>query len=340
MDSMEFDTRLAAAADTLEKIAGAEGIDLNKLSEAELEQSLATLMNIELPNDATDAADKTASDATAAAQQTTATEQPQPKVAQDETPSLTNVDVSMALNKYAAANNVDLTKLSSDEYAAAWNEMAEYLSSPQAEQDKVAAAEQQTKLAEADLTGRQFARSFWDELQKLSAEEEKDEKDDDKDDADDKKAFSFAKKDEEEKKASFTEKVRSAGKTVADAAERTGAEVRTRAARVGRDASSANRRAMEISGERGKNIATGAGVAAAGTAAAGAAGVGGAAALRGGKKDEKTSAAELDALVTDRAREILVQNGVNPDSGQKFASDQELVDFLAMEKIRAAGIEV
>lgn len=350
MNSMELDAQMAAATATLEKFAEAEGIDLNTLSVSEIEQSLAQLMGVELPEDKT-ASDETQTDPAPSAAPAAAPAEQETKSASDASSDqvqLTNLDVSQALAKYAAAEGVDLTKLSREEYANVWNEMVDYLSSPQAEQDKTAAAEMQVKLAEADVTGRQFAQSFWDELQKLAAKDE-DDKGEDKDHESKETAAEEA-KEEAEKKASFMEKIKSMGKGVSEAAERVGKSVaekeRSASSSVGSVVNKALGSTAKTKSQRAaKDLSTGrkalGGAAVAGTLATGA----GAAAHSLGKSEDKSEpvkegSADLDALVTERARQILVGSGINPDSGAKFASDQEIVDFLAVEKLRAAGFEV
>lgn len=333
MDSMDLDTKIAQASATLEKLAEENGVDLNKLSSDEIADLLGDIMGL---------------DTSAEAVEESAEAPTESKQASDESESavqLTVADVGFALQKVAAAEGIDLAALTPEQYSEAFDNVAAYLQSPQAEQDKVAAEELNTKLAEADLAGRQFARSFWDELKTASEEEEKDE--------------------EKEKKAAVADKVKSLFSKAKDLESRASGAV-GKLVRGGTSRSEkrvaegvAERRHLPHSDETIRNFVQGredsknrmAGRIAGGVAATGAAAGATTAGVMASKRRKAREAAaqapakeasvdELDLLVTDRARQLLVSEGVNPDSGEKFASDQEIIDFLAMEKLRSAGYEV
>lgn len=345
MDSMDLDTKIAQASATLEKLAEENGVDLNKLSSDEIADLLGDIMGLDTSTETVDAQPE-ASPA----------EETEGKQASDEgAPQLTVADVGLALQKVAAAEGVDLSQLSPEQYAEAFNNVAAYLQSPQAEQDKVAAEELNTKLAEADLAGRQFARSFWDEL-KIASEEEEEEKDEEK-----------------EKKAAVADKVKSLFSKAKDlesrASQAIGHKLRGGDKRLAKRVSDKvvsdtthlrgnvpegveqDLRSRALQAEARKSRIVGRSVAG-GTAAAGTAtAIAVPTSISAHKRRKAREAAEaepakaasvdeLDLLVTDRARQLLVSEGVNPDSGEKFASDQEIIDFLAMEKLRAAGYEV
>lgn len=333
MDSMDLDTQVAEASATLEKIAQELDLDLNSLSTDVLEGALADIMGIKLASDEQPAE----TSETAPAQEAASAQGAPAKVASetaDEAQAIRNVDVAMALSKYAANENIDLTKLSAEEYASMWDQMSEYLTSPRFEADKVAAAEMNTKLAEADVTGRQFAISFWDQLQKLAAEEEKGEDKGDSEAHERRESSEEEKEEEKKKEAALRETAKAVGAKAKEllAAGKATAKMQgnSLATRIGEAAGAGVKTQKTV----GKNIAKAVGA----TAGVGAATTG--AAYMAGKANKEASSEELDTLVTERARQILVGSGINPDSGEKFASDQELINFLAVEKLRALGIEV
>lgn len=347
MESMDLDTQIAQASETLEKIAASEGIDLDKLSSDEIAELLGDLMGLE----------------------TTADAEPESKQASEETPEapaatqpsgVTVAEVGVALQKIAAAEGIDLTQVTPEQYGEMFDNVTAYLNSPQVEQDKVAAAEMQEKLAEADLAGRQFAQSFWNELEVLGQKEAA--KDEEKGEDPEKGESEKDEKDEEsekEKKANFFNKVKKLpeaiakgekklmgrlGKTVRGGAEGVVERYTSPGAATGKAFRDADRAANISTGRK----VVGGTVAGAGTIAAGSTALGVRAhnkkkerrelesALAGGGKESS----DLEAIVNERARLMLLEGGVNPNTGTKFASDDEFVDFLATEKLRAAGYEV
>lgn len=130
--------------DYVAKVAEAEGIDVNSLTEEDL-QELAAEVAAEL-NERSEGSDDEADEV-----------EEEPKTAGYYVPTV--ADVSLELSKVAAANGIDLTAVSKEEYEAAFNKLASYMSDPHYH-------EQMAKVAEWDTAGRLMARAFHDELEK------------------------------------------------------------------------------------------------------------------------------------------------------------------------------
>jgi len=136
----DVDAHLAAAGDLVSKIAAEEGVDLNAFSDEEVG---AMINEVAFGGGG------------------------QPKVAHERSASseITVADVAQELSKVAAAEGVDLSDLSREEYSAALNAMHGEMSDPSYYQSKVAMEE---KVAEADMLGRVMAHSFMDEREKIA----------------------------------------------------------------------------------------------------------------------------------------------------------------------------
>ena len=93
MESMDLDTQIAQASETLEKIAASEGIDLDKLSSDEIAELLGDLMGLETTADAEPESKQ------ASAAQPEAPAAPQPS-------GVTVAEVGVALQKIAAAEGM------------------------------------------------------------------------------------------------------------------------------------------------------------------------------------------------------------------------------------------
>lgn len=78
--------------------------------------------------------------------------------------NLTVQDVSRELSKIASDNGIDLNTVSRAEYDEAFNSLATRMQTPVYYAEKRAEAEAMEKIAEADIIGRQMARSFLAEL--------------------------------------------------------------------------------------------------------------------------------------------------------------------------------
>lgn len=287
----DADTDLANASAMLNKIAADVGVDLNKLSEETIAELLGDLMPAP-----------------------THTDTPRAKEAQMTTPqSPTVADVSLELSKIAAADGIDMTKVSKEEYAEAFDSLAARMASPDYHETKIAAEEEQAKLAEAYHQGARMADGFLDRL-KQAEEEEKKDKEKDKE------------KDEKEKEASRYSEAANNLKNVAKSHLN---ELKGHAQEKGK----ALLGAVKDHGMKHKDKYTHGAAGAAGAAAGGAAGH-----MAGSRKKE---AQELDELVTKIAAKFLADAGFNPDTGEKTAAEANIDDLflsaLALQKIAEAG---
>lgn len=164
-----LDADLAVAAEVLEKVAAEQGVDLNTLSQEQIVELLTELMPKvaeEHEEKETPAEEKAEEKAKAEKKEEKAEEK---KASAGLPETITFADVAVELGKYAAANNIDLSKVSREAYHEAFDKMAAAMTSPEFEAEKKAEAEMQAKLAEADVIGRQMARSFMDEQAKIAA---------------------------------------------------------------------------------------------------------------------------------------------------------------------------
>lgn len=139
----ELDRELATAGQVLQKLAEAEGIDIDSLGEEHVADLLTMLHSgdagVETP-----------------------TPEEQTKEANYEmTDTITNADVAVELAKVASDHGVDLNQVSREEYHEAFDALAGEMSNPEYFTKQ---AEQAEKLAEAEGIGRHMARAFKDEL--------------------------------------------------------------------------------------------------------------------------------------------------------------------------------
>lgn len=176
--NMDFETKLAAAGDVLEKLASERGLNVADFTEQEVSDLLSTIMGED--------GDKTAAEAPI----TPAAAAPPAKTAAEApaAPQLTYGQVMAEVVKVASANGYDITKASPAELDDAVQKMATLLSTPGYLEKQAALQE---KVAEADAMGRIMAHAYVDELGKFAAkakvaEDKKDEKE--KDEKEEKKA--------------------------------------------------------------------------------------------------------------------------------------------------------
>lgn len=178
--SATLDADIAASAQWAQKIAEAEGIDLDSLPAADVADLLLKMSGRE-PDEPQD--DKT-------------------KEANMSTKQITNVDVSRELYKVAARENVDLSTVSEEEYTEAWNKLAAAMQSPdweaQQEAEKQAAEEAKAhyevgvKIAQGfiDSVNAHFEKAAEDgEGKKPPPFMKKDEKEDEEDEESKESAF-------------------------------------------------------------------------------------------------------------------------------------------------------
>jgi hypothetical protein len=138
---------LAASGEILQKMAEAEGIDINALSDEDIASLLIELQGGEKVATATPNND------------------PNPKQTKEASMEneLTNADVAVELAKIAQANGIDLDEIEREEYHEAFDKLAERMSDPTYYEEKLA---QEEKLAESEALGRHMAQAFVDELNK------------------------------------------------------------------------------------------------------------------------------------------------------------------------------
>lgn len=168
-----LDADLAVAAEVLEKVAAEQGVDLNTLSQEQIVELLTELMPSKVAAEEHEEKETPAEEkAEEKAKKETKEEKKEAGVAKAPATGLpetvTFADVAVELGKYAAANNIDLSKVSREAYHEAFDKMAAAMTSPEFAAEKQAAAEMEAKLAEADVIGRAMARSFMDEQAKIA----------------------------------------------------------------------------------------------------------------------------------------------------------------------------
>lgn len=124
------------AYDTIVKIAAEEGVDVDDLSDEQVQELIEELVE----------------------------EQAERNEGGEEVKEahLTYADVAHELAKIAHVNGIDITEVSAEEYNAAFDKLASDMSDP-------SYWESQQKVAEADFIGRVMAQSFYDESQKIAA---------------------------------------------------------------------------------------------------------------------------------------------------------------------------
>lgn len=170
---MDFETKLAAAGDVLEKLAAERGLNVADFTEQEVSDLLTTIMG-------EDGGDKTAYEAAPAAPSTPAAAPAKTaSAAAPSAPQLTYGQVMAEVVKVASVNGYDITQATPAELDDAVQKMATLLTTPGYLEKQAALQE---KIAEADAMGRIMAHSYVDELGKIAAkvaEESKDEKKED-----------------------------------------------------------------------------------------------------------------------------------------------------------------
>lgn len=154
---MDFDTKMTAAGELLEKLAAERGMTLQDFTEEETIDLLGTIMNGDGGGDAGTADVKTASVATV----------PAPAPVQQPTTKVAYADALAEVMKLAAANGHDLNKTSAEELHKNVEYMQQVMSDPQYQQKQAAFQE---KIAEADALGRVMAHAYVDELGKIAAQ--------------------------------------------------------------------------------------------------------------------------------------------------------------------------
>lgn len=303
----DLDTELAAAGELLQKVAEAEGIDLSQLSDDDVAELMVDLMPSKIAEEPEKGEDKKASI---------------PE-------GLTFADVAVELSKAAAAEGVDLTQLSREDYHAAFDAVATRMASPEFASEKQAAEEAQAKLAEADALGRVMARAFMDEQAKIA-------------EAGDGKTVKEMAAQTGKTKQLFghpetaKEKVEGVGRKIKEKAQELGGKAMAKGRGVDEAVQGVGAKLLAKARLGGKGIsanaarAAGYGTGAAGLAAAGGLAYGAKKLMEGDKGKRKRS---LDEAALEMARNTLLENGIDPDSGEKIAE----IEAKAAEILKEAG---
>lgn len=307
----DLDVDIAHAGHVLTKLAEEAGIDLDKLSDADVAELVSDL----LPEP------KTSADKTTEEPETTRKEAHTMADADKTTPetTLTHADVGVELAKIASANGVDLATVSREEYTAAFEALAEKMSSPSYEQDKVAA--QEMYKASYDQ-GVAMAEGFIDRLKQAEHDEHEDK---------DKKKEPPKKDGEHEEHkeaaAGFMSHLKeTAKKHMGKAHEAAGA--------AKHKATEGGKKLMEHLKGHKREYAAGAAGAGAGAAA-------GAAGMAHHKKHS------LDETALAVAQQVLRDNGIDPETGNKLAAEEPAPEFTeddvaqrAAEMLKEAGYQL
>ena len=304
----DLDVDIAHAGHVLTKLADEAGIDLDKLSDADVAELVSDL----LPEP------KTSADKTTEEPETTRKEAHTMADADKTTPeTITHADVAVELSKIASANGVDLATVSREEYHAAYDALAEKMASPSYEQDKKAAEEMYKASYDQGVA---MAEGFIDRLKQAEHDEKKDEKEEKKEPP---------KKDDEEHKeaaAGFMSHLKeTAKKHMGKAHEAAGA--------AKHKATEGGKKLMEhLKGHKHEY--------AAGAAGAGAGAAAGAAGMHHHKK-------ALDEAALAVAQQVLRDNGIDPETGNKLAAEEPAAEFTeddvaqrAAEMLKEAGYQL
>jgi|NOAtaT_6_FD_contig_31_8358620_length_1888_multi_4_in_0_out_0_2 hypothetical protein len=284
----DLDAELATAAQVLEKVALDQGVDLSLLTDDQVAELIVELMPSKLAADH-EAAESEEEERKEHAEKREKRETSEKKAGIPDT--VTFADVAAELGKYAAANGIDLNEVSREAYHEAFDRMAAAMTSPEYEAEKMANAEVEAKVAEADAIGRLMARAFVDEQYKLASDAKT------------------------EAAKGVYESIKGGLSKAKDF--------------VGRNTDKALDFAKEHKGGLALGTATTGGAYMVGK------GVGRSKQKRKMMQDmDKESAIEAAAL--EMARQALVDNGIDPDTG-KVASDDDLVRIRALEILKESG---
>jgi hypothetical protein len=310
--SMSLEERVETASYLLKEAAEAEGLDIEDLEPEEIDNLVTTMVNGGEEGGEGEGSSEGGGEEGGG-------EGEEGKTASD----LTYADVALEVSKVAAAQGIDLTELDSETYSEIFDKVAEFLVNPELQKQ---AEEEQQKWAEQaeqmDALGRVAARGFVDEINKLAADDDDERKERKKDDDDDDEV------DIKVKKAALKEKVKAIASGAKNfggrAARAVGNAERAAHKQVGRATTLRDADSVKGHVSRGRKVTAGA----AGTSAA----------VIGGKKlhDRSKKASYVEEAALEMARNTLLQNGIDPDTGTKIASDDE-VSARAVEILQEAG---
>lgn len=227
---------------------------------------------------------------------------------------ITIADVAQELSKIAQDEGIDLTQVTKEEYEQAFDALAEKMASPSYAEEKVASE----KVAEAREYGAQMAEGFLDRLKQAGETP-----------------------DAEKQAAAMEHLRRFAGKAKEHAGRAASAIADSKAGKaVDRAAQKGGEKLLNVVGagaeKASPTLKRRVGYGAAGTAAAGTAAAGAGA--------HHMSKKSLDEAAYETAAEFLRENGIDPETGNKLAGDEDLTEekiaARAVEMLREAGYEV
>jgi hypothetical protein len=306
----DLDTELAAAGELLQKIAQQEGVDLSELSD----EDVAELMVDLLPKTAADEGEHKS------AREEYEYRKRETKMASE----ITFADVAVELSKVAANEGIDLDGLSRGQYHELFDIVAESMQDPDYMENKLAQDEANAKLAEADALGRYMARAFMDEQQKIARAP--------------KEVLDRIAAGEELRTKRGVPPVPDkpmgahARELTAKAKQKLLAGVERVGGEVGNVVNRVSNRPLVHGGKKYLNPRNvGAASLIAGTAAA----AGGAKMLHD-RFSEGKNKKSLDEQALEMARDYLLENGIDPDTGHKLASDDDVAQRAA-EILAEAG---
>lgn len=330
-DSVSTEERMEKAAHILKLAADEEGVDLDSVPPEQVEAMMSHIMGEESDEDDDSDDDEDGDDSEED------DEGEEGKTASD----ITVADVSLEMHKRAAAEGIDLLELDEDTYAEVFDKVAAELTDPVVAEENEKWAMQ---VAQMDELGRVAARGFCDEIDKIA------EGDDDEDDDDKKKRL------EAKKEAALKDRAKAIGSAISGGAKKGWGHVRNAGGAVGRAAVRGKNHA--VAGERKAHAYVGNKIPGGGPGlrterdavnrgrkitggTAGVAGVGTGAGLYAKKrnKDKKKHASYVEQAALELARNTLWENGIDPDTGVKIASD-EAISQRAYEMLAEAGYEV
>lgn len=312
----DLDQEIAASSETLVKIAESENLDISSLSDKDVAELVVDLMpdNVKaaaarflLGKKAEDEGEGDDKGKPAEAKKDEKKDEKDEKGKEAGLPAqLTFADVAQELSKQAAAENIDLSSLTREQYHSAFESVAAQMQSPQYAQEKAAADEMLAKKAEAEALGAAMAQSFLRELDKTARHDTL------KDNAPQTGRTLHGHRPE-----TTREKVEGVGRKIRDMA--SGVAGKARAADEAVQSGGA-KLISKLPDALKKHIK---GVTAGGARAAGYGALGtGAAALGAAAYGAKRSLDKksLDEQALDLARATLIENGIDPDTGVKIAS--------------------
>ncbi len=158
----DFETKLAAAGEILEKLAAERGMSVGDFTDEETMDLLSTIMG----DGGTGGGDAPVADPKTASETPSTPAAPAAPAASVPTTKVAYTEALAEVMKIAQANNFDLNKVSAEELHKNVEQMQAIMSDPQYQEKQAAFKE---KVAEADALGRVMAHAYVDELGKIAS---------------------------------------------------------------------------------------------------------------------------------------------------------------------------